>query len=199
MYRLLLQAPGIPTSCTTEATVGVGGSAGTCTRQFGVSIFFFELPAVAYGWTAGWQVAAATKLQSTISVAKEGGIDVVLHGLGLRTSSVSTLSSTDHFVGINDTTAGTQLLSSSYIPDGASAGSVAHIDVSAYVRTLVTSALATGIDPSGRFVTLRLSGRSLLGCDTHCDDACPIRRYTFRVEQVQDVTHTPWNRTGRRD
>ena len=186
MSRILLEAPTLPRSCvSTTVTVGTGGSAGSCTRQFQTTIFSFEVPTVTYGWHAGWQVAAATKLQSTISDTDGGGLDVVVHGLGLRAASFSSVSTGDYFVGTNDTTADTQLLSSSYVSAGVSAGSVAELNVSAYVRALVASALAAGVDPTGQFVTLRLSGQSLFGCDTNCDSACPIRRYRLPAAQTQ--------------
>ena len=141
--RKLLETPSISSSCSgSNVQVGVGGSAGSCSRQFSVSVVFFELPSVAGGWAIGWEVASAQLLASIAGVSGSA-FEVVVHGLGLRASSGASLSADDYYVGLTDPNPNVTLLSSAFAAAGLSTDTVlTPLDVSAYVRSLVAAATA---------------------------------------------------------
>lgn len=146
-----------------EAVVGVEGSSSSCTRRYGVPIFFVPVDGA---------LAGAERVVFDVPVASTekayGGMTLDLHGLGLRSHAVAT--EADYYIG--EGPGDGEVLAAGVISSGVESASV---DVTDHALGLYDEWAAAGGGAPG-FMALRLTGRQTFGCDEACDGGCGFRQ-----------------------
>jgi hypothetical protein len=162
-------------SCSsTDLQVGVGGSAGSCTRKYQAPIFYVPLSSA---------LDAASTATLTVDVSDASSLDglgaVDLVGLPLTLDPTPT--DADWYLGPSSSLPqGQELISGDVIPSDASDGDVVTIASSEtllpYLRSQMELHAASASAGSIAFAALRLAGADTLGCDLACDSSCSIKR-----------------------
>jgi len=176
---------------TASLTLGVGGSATSCTRTFGVVLFHFLLPEV--------EVDSISSVSLGFDVVRVNGegIDAVLQGLGLRSGAsieevLAQQTADDYSIGSFDLSS--TLITSDFMESGAvdSAASVdvpvsiefTHAELTNYVKYMLSNG------GSGQYLVLRATGVTDLGCASSCGGDCIFKRYQLDGSSVKLILST---------
>lgn len=162
-------------------TIGVGGSAGQCTRGYGMAYLYFEIPDMQP------EDLYAVEIDFSVVGVAGGGVNAVLHGLGMRTGTISDILASqlpsDYFVGVNDGLVSTKLLAAPLLaadrypgPDFPSVLAPATETLqSSFLTDYVKDILVQG--GAGNYLVMRVTGMSTLGCEASCAYECQLKRY----------------------
>ena len=112
------------------------------------------------------------------------GVDVALHGLGVR--SLNQITHADYYVGAPASEPTNPLITASFASTGYSGTTSLSADVTSYA----TSVLSAGAG-SGQYLAIRMSGVDRGNCVTRCDGGCPMHRYSFGSTTLTVVTRPP--------
>jgi hypothetical protein len=173
-------------------TVGTGGSAGSCSREFAMVLVHFLLPPISAESVVGVSFSA------TVADSAGGGMNVPLHGLGARPAPISgaalnpdaptvdqayPLDQSDYYAGTAaDPAAQSVVISESFGASGLADGETiteASAALKGFVRAQLSEPAAAADTGGHRWVALRLGSDSYLGCDVACDGGCSMKRYRF--------------------
>lgn len=166
---------------TNTAMIGVGGSAGSCTRGRGqlISTFYIPVSSIATGIEEAWltvKIGAIAgpldvnlyAMKPVATIVDKEDISYALHTSAANATAVLLASDSDEPIA-------TPFVS---VERGA-APFLKRLDVTKYVRARVTE-IKSNQQYQSPFLLLpfRLSTATDLGCNTACDGSCSIRRLT---------------------
>ena len=153
-------------SSTGQITLGVGGSAGSCTRQYAVPVYFVPVTS---------SLASAEAVTFTLDViddSSQRSNAVDLYGLGLRELPV--VNESDWYTGATGEDPDATLLKAGFALDGVT-GPFPSADVGAYLSSLYDEWAALGTT-AVYYAAFRINFPDDFGCTEACDGGCSIRR-----------------------
>ena len=173
-------------SAGSAVTIGVAGSAGSCSRNLNMPVFQFLLPQV--------NSASVIRVQLNVTIASSGGggPTVIMYGLGPRTMtggigqgsntrSDYPLSQADYYAGTSDPTSGHVLITDTFAAPGLADNTPISLSSTA-LRDYIRGQL--DLSATMRYTAVRLSTDAYYGCDAACDSGCSATRYRFDPASV---------------
>ncbi|GMH73936.1 hypothetical protein TrST_g6631 [Triparma strigata] len=153
-------------TCGNSLQIGVGGSAGSCSRTYATALLFVPLSsALSESTEAVFRAVAG-------DMSKASDVQIMVWGLGVR-DGVADVTDADYYIGPESGGAeGTELLG--VLMDGATIteGETLKMGLLSYLQT----AQASVTDGSLKYAALRIAGDDDFGCMSACDGGCSLKR-----------------------